>query len=117
MHGPVDRLMAIPSWRRGRTPVAAFDAATPAPDPARKRDNIAMAEKTFADLQGSEDTVRQTSQRGPMGALLNGVQTMLTTLTTRGGLAATTAIVAVGLIAVLPQTREILTPKGRSIPS
>ena len=26
IHGPLDRLMAIPSWRRGRTPVAAFDA-------------------------------------------------------------------------------------------
>ena len=81
---------------------AAFDAATPAPDEARKRENIAQAEKTFADLQGSAKGARPTQQKGPMGRLLDGVGTMINVLTTRAGLTATTAIVAVGMLAVLP---------------
>ena len=91
---------------------AAFDAATPEPDAVRKRENIAAAEKTFADLQGSADAARPTVQNGPLGRLLNGVGTMIDALTTRAGLTATTAIVAVGLLAVLPETRELLSPKA-----
>ena len=37
---------------------------------------------------------------------------MLNTLTSRGGLAATTALVAVGFLIVTPQMRELLTPGG-----
>ncbi len=37
---------------------------------------------------------------------------MLNTLTSRGGLAATTALVAVGFLIVTPQTRDLLTPGG-----
>ena len=37
---------------------------------------------------------------------------MFDVLTTRAGLTATTALVAVGLIAVLPETREMLSPKA-----
>ncbi len=75
---------------------AAFDAATPAPDPLKKRKNIARAEEIFARTQGLASEPRQTVQKGRMSRLLDGVTAMLTTLTSRAGLTATTAIVAVG---------------------
>lgn len=90
----------------------AFDAATPAPDEARKRDNIALAEKNFARAQGSQGEARQTIQTGPMGRFMNGAKTMLTTLTSRAGLTATTALVAVGLLAVLPNVGDMQLPDG-----
>ena len=90
---------------------AAFDAATPDPDPLKKRENIARAEKTFADFQGSADGARPTSQTGPMGRILNGVGTMLNVLTTRAGLTATTALVTVGVLAFLPNTGDLTAPK------
>ncbi|MEM7752359.1 MAG: von Willebrand factor type A domain-containing protein, partial [Pseudomonadota bacterium] len=80
----------------------AFDAATPEADTARKRENIALAEKNFAALQGSREAARQTVQKGRMPRLLNGVKTMTTFLTSRAGLTASTALVAVGLVAILP---------------
>jgi Ca-activated chloride channel family protein len=83
---------------------AAFDAVTPAPDEARKRENIAQAEKNFAQAQGSRIAARQTVRKGRMSRLLNGVTAMMNVLTTRAGLAATTAIVAVGFLAFLPRT-------------
>ncbi len=82
---------------------AAFDAATPLPGPLKKRDNIALAEKNFADLQGSRTDARLTSKRGPMARLGQGVMTMFQTMTTRGALTATTAIVAVGILVMLPK--------------
>ena len=90
---------------------AAFDAATPTPDPARKRENIAQAEKKFALRQGSAAEARQTIQKGPLGAALNGVTAMFTTLTSRAGLTATTALVAVGLLVVLPNVGDMQLPK------
>ncbi|MDJ0640100.1 MAG: VWA domain-containing protein [Paracoccaceae bacterium] len=92
---------------------AAMDAATPAPDPARRAENLRLAEENFARLQGLGDAARPTQQSGPMGRVLNGVATMMNVLTTRGGLAASTAIVAVGLIAILPELRA---PNGVLIP-
>ena len=80
----------------------AFDAATPAPDGARKTENIALAEKNFADLQGSRDAARPTVQKGPIGATMNGVRNMWNILTTKGALTASTALVAVGLVVILP---------------
>ncbi len=82
---------------------AAFDAATPAPDEARKRENIALAEKNFADLQGSRDAARLTVRKGRMSRLLDGVKPMFHALSTKGALTVTTAIVAVGLLVVLPK--------------
>ncbi len=92
---------------------AAMEAATPAPDPVRRAENLRLAEENFARLQGSRDAARPTHQSGPMGRVLNGVATMMNVLTTRGGLAASTAIVAVGLIAILPELRA---PTGGLIP-
>ena len=68
---------------------AAMDAAMPAADPLKKKENIAAAEKTFADLQGSRQAARHTDQTGPIGAVLNGVTTMFNAMTTRAGLTAT----------------------------
>lgn len=85
---------------------AALDAATPTPDPALKRENIAMAEKNFAALQGIGAAARLTDQKRPMGHLLTGVTTMLNALTTKGGLTASTALVAIGLIAIQPDLRN-----------
>lgn len=94
---------------------AAFDAAIPDPDPARKAANLAQAEENFARAQGSRTEARQTHQRGPLEALLNGVLTMLTTMTSRSALTATTALVAVGLFVVLPQTSGMFEP-GATVP-
>ena len=89
---------------------AAMQAATPAPDAQKKRDNIALAEKNFADLQGSRNAARPTHQTGPRkslaGRILNGVGTMLNVFTTRAGLTATTALVAVGLLVVMPGQQD-----------
>ncbi len=84
-----------------------MNSATPRPDATRKADNIALAQKNFADLQGSRDGTRPTSDR-PKTGLVTGVRTMLNALTSRGGLTASTALVAVGVIALLPQTQDLM---------
>ena len=66
---------------------AAFEAATPAPDPARKLENLRVAEENFARAQGSGDETRLTSKRGTVARIGTGVRQMLNALTTRGGLA------------------------------
>ncbi|KIN65503.1 Von Willebrand factor type A domain protein [Sulfitobacter noctilucae] len=91
-----------------------MNRATPRPDAARKRENIALAQKNFADLQGSRDGMRPTSDR-PKTGFISGVRTMLNALTSRAGLTASTAIVAVGFIALLPQTQDLM-PRSPSAP-
>ncbi|QJF52618.1 VWA domain-containing protein [Roseobacter ponti] len=88
---------------------AAMRAATPPPDPGKKAADLALAQKNFADLQGSQDEARLTSTRAGHG-LLNGVKTMLNSLTTRGGLTATTALVAVGVLFLTPLGEDLMTP-------
>jgi len=78
----------------------AMKAATP--EPSRKEDDLALAMKNFDDFhgacQGSADAARPTSDRPEkrMG-LSSGVFKMFHSLTTRGALAATTSIVAIGI--------------------
>tara|TARA_R110002051_G_scaffold183061_3_gene252684 strand:+ start:1528 stop:3420 length:1893 start_codon:yes stop_codon:yes gene_type:complete len=91
-----------------------MDAATPAPDHARKRENIALAQQNFAALQGSVDSTRPTSENGP-NVLWTGVKTMLNTLTSKGGLSATTALVAVGFLYLSPIGIDLVR-KGRDLP-
>ena len=89
---------------------SAMRAATPSPDPARKAADLALAQKNFAQMQmrrqGSADTARQTSDV-PKTGLFRGVANMFASLSTRGGLVATTAIVALGLVVVSPQVFNI----------
>tara|TARA_R110002049_G_scaffold117332_3_gene270617 strand:- start:10255 stop:12186 length:1932 start_codon:yes stop_codon:yes gene_type:complete len=80
---------------------AMMDAATPRPNAARRAENLTLAQKNFETLQGSPTGARPTSNR-PMTGLWTGAKTMLNTLTSRAGLTASTAIVAVGLVAFLP---------------
>ncbi|MCK0096609.1 VWA domain-containing protein [Yoonia sp. F2084L] len=88
---------------------AMMEDATPRPDAARRAESIALAQKNFADLQGSRDAARPTSVTGPKG-LWTGVKTMLNTLTTKGGLTATTALVACGFLVLTPQGQDLLRP-------
>ncbi len=89
---------------------AAMIAATPRPDAARKAADLALAEENFARLQGSTDEARPMSERGPMARLGQGVKAMLNVMTTRAGLTATTGLVAVGLVMILPVGRDLLAP-------
>ncbi|MEO1196433.1 MAG: VWA domain-containing protein [Pseudomonadota bacterium] len=79
---------------------AAMDAAAPAP--TKKAETLARAMESFDAHQGSADRARPKPDRRQTRRLWQGVQNMLNTITTRGGIAATTALVAVGLVAVLP---------------
>ncbi|PJI85199.1 Ca-activated chloride channel family protein [Yoonia maricola] len=92
---------------------AIMDQATPSPDTARRAENIALAQKNFNDLQGSRQDVRPTAVTGPKG-LWTGVKTMLNTTmifaTSKGGLTATTALVACGFLVLTPQGQDLLRP-------
>ncbi|MEW9918182.1 von Willebrand factor type A domain-containing protein [Marimonas sp. MJW-29] len=92
----------------------AMNAATPRPDPGRRAENIALAQKNFADLQGSRSGARPTSDR-PSSGLWTGVKIMLNTLTSRAALTATTAVVAVGLVMLSP-LGERLMPQAPDFP-
>lgn len=85
---------------------AAFDRVTPRPDPANRAENLALAQKNFAAAQGSAADARPTSVTSPAG-LWTGVKTMLNTLTSRGGLTATTAIVACGILILSPAGQDL----------
>ncbi|NNJ68118.1 MAG: VWA domain-containing protein, partial [Boseongicola sp.] len=89
---------------------AAMTAATPRPDAARKAADLRLAEENFVRFQGSPDLRRPMSERGPMARLGQGVKAMMTVMTTRAGLTATTGLVAVGLVMILPVGRDLLSP-------
>lgn len=90
---------------------SAFARATPAPDPARKADILARAQENFDRAQGSASAVRPTPDRPRFAAgLRNGVGHMLSTLSSRGALAAGTAIVAVGVVMMLPVLQQSAPP-------
>jgi Ca-activated chloride channel family protein len=88
---------------------AMMDAATPRPDAARRAENLALAQTNFAALQGSARAARPTAVTGPKG-LWTGVKTMLNVMTTKGGLTATTALVACGFLIMTPQGQDLLRP-------
>ncbi len=93
---------------------AMMDDAMPRPDAARRAENLALAQKNFADLQGSRDGLRPTAVTGPKG-LWTGVKTMLNATmskmgTTKGGLTTTTALVACGFLFLTPQGQDLLRP-------
>jgi Ca-activated chloride channel homolog len=82
---------------------SALRAATPAPDASKKAAHLALAKKNFADHQGSRDEARLMSDR-PSRGFLTGVTKMLNALTSRSGLTATTALVAVAFVAIVPMS-------------
>ena len=84
---------------------AALDAATPQPDPDKRKANLRLAEKNFENLQGLRDGPRLTSDR-PRKGLFRGVRNMFMNLSHRGALTATTALIAVGMIVSLPALQE-----------
>ncbi len=88
---------------------AALDGATPAPDSAQKAAHLALAQENFERLQGSAQPARPTSIR-PKWGLWTGAKEMMNTLTSRGGLIATTALVAVGLVFLTPLGDDLLAP-------
>ncbi len=81
---------------------ALMDSATPRPDAQRRAENLMLAQENFDALQGSRPAPRPTPR-----TIFSGVRTMLDTLTTKGGLTATTALVAVGLLFVTPQGQDL----------
>ncbi len=80
---------------------AAMRGATPAPDPERKESNLRLAEENFDRLQGSRQPARPSQERPGWARLTEGVTDMFRVLTTKGGLAATTALVAVAAVLVV----------------
>ena len=92
---------------------AALDAATPAPDAARKAENIALAEKNFAARQETARAARSTSDSQDK-TRFRVVLAMIKALTPRQALTATTAIVAVGIVAYLPAFQLDRTMPGRN---
>lgn len=83
-----------------------MDAATPAPDAQRRAENLEQAHKIFARAQGSRGAMRPTVKRGLMARVTEGAKSMLNALSHRGALTATTAIAAVALVMIVPQTRD-----------
>lgn len=79
---------------------------TPLPDAKRKAANLAAAQEIFDRTQGSMADARPTSVTGPM-ALWTGVKGMLNTLTSKGGLTATTALVACGFLFLTPTGQDL----------
>ncbi len=91
----------------------AMKAATPAPDAGAKAGNIALAQKNFANLQGSGEVTRPKSNR-----IWTGVKAMFSTMTTRGGLVASTALIAIGFVALNPQLLEFgAQPEAVTLPA
>lgn len=85
---------------------AMMSAATPKPDPAKRAADLALAQKNFDTLQGSRDQLRPTSVTGLQG-LWTGVTNMLGTMTSKGGLTATTALVACGFLFLTPNGQDL----------
>ena len=85
---------------------ATMKAATPAPDARRKAENLALAQKNFADLQGSRDGARHTSDASEMGRF-RGLFDMLRSFPAKATLTATTALVAAGLVVYLPELTRV----------
>jgi Ca-activated chloride channel family protein len=94
---------------------AAMDTATPPPDAAKKAAHLALARQNFDQLQGSRPGTRPTSDR-PARGLFGGVAKMFSTLSSRGAMTATTALVAVGIVISLPMIQKLPLSERAPIP-
>lgn len=86
---------------------AAMAQATPRPDPATRAAHLRLAQENFDALQGSRTQPRSKSD-SPRRGVWQGVKHMLQSLTTRGGLTATTALVACGVLFLTPAGQTLL---------
>jgi Ca-activated chloride channel family protein len=90
--------------------------AAPAPDAAARDAALRLAQQNFDRLQESAGDARSSQDRptGPAGAagFLDGVRTMLTYLTSRPALAASTSVAAlvIGVAVILPVARGYRPP-------
>jgi Ca-activated chloride channel family protein len=84
----------------------AMTQATPRPDPATRAAHLRLAQENFDALQGSRPQPRSMSD-SPKRGVWQGVTKMFQSLTSRGALTMTTAIVACGFL--------ILTPAGQTL--
>jgi len=89
---------------------SALASATPRPDPGARAAHLRLAQENFEKVypasQGSADPSRLMSER-PRGGVWQGVKEMLNTITTKGGLTVTTALVACGFLFLSPQGQEL----------
>ncbi|WP_425097976.1 vWA domain-containing protein [Tropicibacter sp. S64] len=85
---------------------AALDAATPEPDAARRAENLALAMKNFDALQGNRDALRPTSERPERRGLRGALAMLLKPLSSRGVMTASTALVALAMVAVIPVVQK-----------
>ena len=94
---------------------SAFATATPRPDPAARAANLRLAQANFEKIhspaQGSANPSRLMSER-PSGGVWQGVKEMLNTITTKGGLTITTALVACGFLFLSPQGQDLWRPNA-----
>ncbi|WP_170754230.1 vWA domain-containing protein [Ruegeria lacuscaerulensis] len=90
-----------------------MDVSTPGPDASRRAANMKLAQKNFAALQASSALDRPNVRRGLLARVTKGAKSMLNALSHRGLLTATTAVAAVALVVILPQTRDYV-PKPTS---
>lgn len=81
---------------------AAMAVVTPAPDGVKKAADLALAQKSFVDFQESRDDARPTSD-APGRGLFRGVTQMIMAMSPRGAMTVTTALVALGLVVVIPE--------------
>ncbi len=82
---------------------SAMNKATPAPDPVQKAANLRLAEENFAALQESRDATRLTPDRPERRGLFAGARQMMNSISMKGVLGATTAIAAIGMVALVMQ--------------
>lgn len=83
--------------------------ATPAADPAAKATAIRLAMENFDRLQGSAKDARLSEDRPARAGFLNGVRHMLSQLSSRPILTATTSVAALclGVFVVLPELQKV----------
>lgn len=92
---------------------SAMRAATPVPDAVTKAAHLALAQKNFDAHQGSSHDSRLKSDR-PGSGLWTGARKMMTALTSRGGLVATTALVAVAFVVLTPLDDAVFHPRTQA---
>ena len=91
--------------------------ANPAPDPAAKADALRRAMENFDRHQETATKTRPSQDRPERAGVLTGVRDMFTKLTTRGALAATASIAALGIgVMIWPSLQEREVARKEPVP-